>query len=237
MSTDASTSQQPIAPLAASSSSDSKPSPRVKPTTKEEEICDDWEQLDQNQIKKSLQSIKLSQATENEEKTIKCLPKPNVATFPPQTTNPTSNNPIKILKRPPSDKSLKDMYAANPNPAQPIKTFEQREQEYAQARLRILGSAHPEQDPVNQTSNNSYNQTQNYNIRSNQNPSGNNNNPRQNYSPNNNNNSGLPNNSLVRDPLAPDGSRGFNKRSYNYNQNIQGNNNSNNANSFRNNKS
>jgi len=75
------------------------------------------------------------------------LPKPNVATFqPPQGSNPTSGNPIKILKRPPSDKSLKDMYAANPNPAQPIKTFEQREQEYAQARLRILGSAHPEQD-------------------------------------------------------------------------------------------
>ena len=29
---------------------------------------------------------------------------------------------------------------------QPIKTFEQREQEYAQARLRILGSAHPEEE-------------------------------------------------------------------------------------------
>jgi len=83
------------------------------------------------------------------------LPKPNVATFPPpQGSNPTSSNPIKILKRPPSDKNLKDMYAANPNPAQPIKTFEQREQEYAQARLRILGSAHPEQDPPAQASNN-----------------------------------------------------------------------------------
>lgn len=111
------------------------------------------------QIKKSLQSIKLTQNTDNEERTIKSIAKPNVSTFPPPNNNPPNNNPIKILRRPPSDKNLKDINAGNPNPAQPIKTFEQREQEYAQARLRILGSAHPEQD----TNQNNYNQNTNYN--------------------------------------------------------------------------
>jgi hypothetical protein len=53
------------------------------------------------------------------------------------------------------------MNSVQVNNAQPIKTFEQREQEYAQARLRILGSAHPEQDSSPNVSNASG--TSNYN--------------------------------------------------------------------------
>ena len=79
---------------------------------------------------------------------------------------------IKILKRPASNKKLTDLPNQNSNryviaikkilaewtflfkcsfywsnsSQQPIKTFKQREQEYAQARLRILGSAHAEEE-------------------------------------------------------------------------------------------
>lgn len=47
---------------------------------------------------------------------------------------------VKILKRPSNEKS-KEQLLAESRPKAPIKTLQQREQEYAQARLRILGSA------------------------------------------------------------------------------------------------
>lgn len=71
---------------------------------------------------------------------------------------------------------------------QSIKTFEQREQEYAQARLRILGSAHPDSDQsINSI------QATNSNINSS----------------NLSNQTNRQNLSLTRDPNGPDGSRGF----------------------------
>lgn len=45
---------------------------------------------------------------------------------------------VKILKRPTKESSMNGDY----KPKQPIKTLKQREQEYAEARLRILGEAH-----------------------------------------------------------------------------------------------
>lgn len=47
---------------------------------------------------------------------------------------------VKILKRPSNDKT-KEQLLAEARPKAPIKTLQQREQEYAEARLRILGSA------------------------------------------------------------------------------------------------
>lgn len=49
---------------------------------------------------------------------------------------------VKILKRPQSNQQL----SAEQKPKAPIKTLQQREQEYAEARLRILGSAKSEED-------------------------------------------------------------------------------------------
>lgn len=46
---------------------------------------------------------------------------------------------VKILKRPTNDKNNQQL--AEQKPKAPIKTLQQREQEYAEARLRILGSA------------------------------------------------------------------------------------------------
>ena len=103
---------------------------------------------------------------------------------------------IKILKRPTSEKKLSDMINQTQTSAasQPIKTFEQREQEYAQARLRILGSAHPEQD-LSTT-----NPTPPSNIPKNTSSSSNLTNLNQ------TNRSNL---NVIRDPIAPDGTKGF----------------------------
>lgn len=58
---------------------------------------------------------------------------------------PISNQTVKILRRPAQAEERRDMNGIRPK--QPIKTLQQREQEYAQARLRILGSAkNPEDD-------------------------------------------------------------------------------------------
>lgn len=46
---------------------------------------------------------------------------------------------VKILKRPTSDNVNKS--TVDTKPKAPVKTLQQREQEYAEARLRILGSA------------------------------------------------------------------------------------------------
>lgn len=58
---------------------------------------------------------------------------------------PMSNQTVKILRRPAQAEERRDQNGIRPK--QPIKTLQQREQEYAQARLRILGSAkNPEDD-------------------------------------------------------------------------------------------
>lgn len=51
---------------------------------------------------------------------------------------------VKILKRPTND--VNSQQSAEQRPKAPIKTLQQREQEYAEARLRILGSAKSEED-------------------------------------------------------------------------------------------
>lgn len=56
---------------------------------------------------------------------------------------------VKILKRPTNDKS-NQLSLADQKPKAPIKTLQQREQEYAEARLRILGSAKSEEDEGHQ---------------------------------------------------------------------------------------
>ncbi|XP_016964526.1 CCR4-NOT transcription complex subunit 3 [Drosophila biarmipes] len=58
---------------------------------------------------------------------------------------PTSNQTVKILRRPAQAEERRDTNGMRPK--QPIKTLKQREQEYAEARLRILGAAkNPEDD-------------------------------------------------------------------------------------------
>lgn len=59
-------------------------------------------------------------------------------------TQPIVNQTVKILRRPTQSSEPRNN---GMRPKQPIKTLKQREQEYAEARLRILGSAkNPEDD-------------------------------------------------------------------------------------------
>ncbi|XP_017014738.2 nuclear transcription factor Y subunit beta [Drosophila takahashii] len=59
--------------------------------------------------------------------------------------SPISNQTVKILRRPAQAEERRDTNGMRPK--QPIKTLKQREQEYAEARLRILGAAkNPEDD-------------------------------------------------------------------------------------------
>lgn len=150
-----SSSQQPI------TTSNAEQTLKLKTMiSKEDETIDDWEQLDQIKIEKSLKSIKVKM-NENEEmvnlnkgSTDQSASNPitqssGLTTAATSTPAPFQNQfpqSFKILKRPPSDKKLNEMQQNQnqSNSSQQIKSFEQREQEYAQARLRILGSAHPE---------------------------------------------------------------------------------------------
>lgn len=59
-------------------------------------------------------------------------------------TAPTSNQTVKILRRPTTTTEKRDNGV---RPKQPLKSLKQREQEYAEARLRILGAAkNPDDD-------------------------------------------------------------------------------------------
>lgn len=51
---------------------------------------------------------------------------------------------VKILKRPTNDRN--SLQSADAKPKAPIKTLQQRELEYAEARLRILGAAKSPED-------------------------------------------------------------------------------------------
>ncbi|CAF0990490.1 unnamed protein product [Brachionus calyciflorus] len=175
----------------------------TRSNSKDDEICDDWEQLDQLKIEKSLLNMKNNsslsgRSNEDDEKNYKNLSNSNMSSVP-FINNQFPQPAIKILKRPSSEKKLTDLpNQAQANQAsQPIKTFEQREQEYAQARLRILGSAHPEQDVAPTNLN-----VQSNNINATKNNSS---------SPNllSSNQINKPNINIIRDPIAPDGTRGF----------------------------
>jgi hypothetical protein len=189
---------------------------------KETDICDDWEQLDQKQIEKSLQSIKLvNNVHDDEEKKFKNgATNKNVNLNVPVFSNvQLPQQPIKILQRPASSKTLNELTNQSQNPnnqSQPIKTFEQREQEYAQARLRILGSAHPEEETSSSSSNtpqaNTANNTTN-NKTSNQSQMSH---QQQQQSSKAFNNTNI---NLIRDPIVPDGTKGFQSRTTNVNSN------------------
>lgn len=64
---------------------------------------------------------------------------------------------VKILRRPTNDKNNQQLLAEQ-KPKAPIKTLQQREQEYAEARLRILGSAKSEEEEEYVWNNLQYNQ-------------------------------------------------------------------------------
>lgn len=123
-------------------------------TTKNENVVvvDDWECIDDSELNTKVSQIKKnatnSQTNSNAGNECSrafstmllsddddCL---RTNYVPPEPT-------VKILKRPTNDKNNQQMLS-DQKPKAPIKTLQQREQEYAEARLRILGSAKSEED-------------------------------------------------------------------------------------------
>ncbi|XP_056398318.1 SUZ domain-containing protein 1 isoform X2 [Hyla sarda] len=89
---------------------------------------------------------------------------------------------IRILKRPTSN-GLSSNPNASSRPTVPVKSLAQREAEYAEARKRILGSASPEEEPEKPIADRPTRINQSEDTR--------------------------PSNSVIRQPLGPDGSQGF----------------------------
>ncbi|KAL6258426.1 hypothetical protein P5V15_010383 [Pogonomyrmex californicus] len=94
---------------------------------------------------------------------------------------------VKILKRPTGDSRGSGDGPFDDKPKQPIKSLKQREQEYAEARRRILGEEKSPEEKMMQEINRIQAKSS---------------------TPNGNN---FPNN-VVRMPIGPDGTRGFNVR-------------------------
>ncbi|KAG8041334.1 hypothetical protein G9C98_002322 [Cotesia typhae] len=102
---------------------------------------------------------------------------------------------VKILKRPKSDsRGASDGPMSNGDkPKQPIKSLKQREQEYAEARKRILGEERSPEEKLTHEVNKIQSKliSPSSSVNQNHNPS---------------------HNQVIRMPIGPDGTRGFNSR-------------------------
>ncbi|KAL3185740.1 hypothetical protein MRX96_028641 [Rhipicephalus microplus] len=116
-----------------------------------EDICDDWEDMVENGVlEKKLERLKVKTNSANSgggaggEVTVM----PRVLLEDSVRTQYTPA--VKILKRPPdASRSGGSVNGTGPEKSpirQPVKSLQQREAEYAEARLRILGSARSEDD-------------------------------------------------------------------------------------------
>lgn len=136
-----------------------------------DDVLDNWEEIDEAGLDSKLNQInKIRQEPSNQNQE-KLQNMSNLAmsfqnSIPmmmvmQQTENEYSSSnyttgaipSVKILRRPVQQNSVSSRNKGE-RPKQPIKTLQQREQEYAEARLRILGSAkNPEDDMETSTKN------------------------------------------------------------------------------------
>ncbi|XP_054713274.1 SUZ domain-containing protein 1-like [Uloborus diversus] len=112
-----------------------------------DDVCDSWEDMIENGVldKKleelQMKSPKTNSSSENHTS--------DTALYSQMRLEDNSRTPyvpqVKILKRPNDAKTVGVVNDKSPS-RQPVKTLKQREAEYAEARLRILGSAHSEEE-------------------------------------------------------------------------------------------
>ncbi|XP_069122315.1 SUZ RNA-binding domain-containing-like [Argopecten irradians] len=143
-------------------------------------VLDSWEELDDSRVlNKKLKEIKISNQDDRKSTGALVLENQDRTQYQPQ---------VRILKRrsDPGAGSISQQDTSKVNANKHNKTLEQREKEYAEARLRILGSASGGFE-TEQTLDNSAR------------PS-----PRQAQQNNNNNAT-----EILRQPRGPDGSKGF----------------------------
>lgn len=125
-----------------------------------EDICDDWEDMVENgELEKKLERLKVKTNSANSNYTNAPASGggagvSELAAMPRVLLEDSVRTPyapaVKILKRPPdanrSGGSLNGTGSEKSPNRQPVKSLQQREAEYAEARLRILGSARSEDD-------------------------------------------------------------------------------------------
>ncbi|GFY59354.1 SUZ domain-containing protein [Trichonephila inaurata madagascariensis] len=117
-----------------------------------DDVCDSWEDMIENGIlEKKLEELQIrapkNSASEDQSS--------ETALYPQMKLEDSSRTPyipqVKILKRP---NDAKTVVVSEKSPSrQPAKTLQQREAEYAEARLRILGSASSEDEQSSSNSN------------------------------------------------------------------------------------
>lgn len=111
-----------------------------------EDVCDNWEDMIENGVlDKKLEELKVKNADRNRQET-QVMPQQVTLEETSRTQYVISVPQVKILKRP-SDARTGQVQNVERSPSkQPLKTLQQREAEYAQARLRILGAAKNEEE-------------------------------------------------------------------------------------------
>ncbi|XP_023228533.1 SUZ domain-containing protein 1-like [Centruroides sculpturatus] len=106
-----------------------------------DDVCDSWEEMIENGIlEKKLEELKVKVDNSHQENIEwdGMLPIPQVKLE--ETTRTQYVPQVKILKRPNDTKSGSTGNEKSPS-KHPVKTLQQREAEYAEARLRILGAS------------------------------------------------------------------------------------------------
>ncbi|XP_020282380.1 SUZ domain-containing protein 1 [Pseudomyrmex gracilis] len=158
-----------------------------------DDVLESWEQIEESgTLDKRLEALQLN-AVQEEIESSRTTPNSNTKIIilgedglrsqyvPPQPT-------VKILKRPTGDsRGSGDGPLNDDKPKQPIKSLKQREQEYAEARKRILGEEKSPEEKMTQEINRIQPKSSTPNC------------------------GNLPSN-VVRSPTGPDGTRGFNVR-------------------------
>ncbi|KAL5014336.1 hypothetical protein ScPMuIL_008606 [Solemya velum] len=102
-----------------------------------EDVLDSWEELEDTEVlDKKLKEMKIEEGRRLGNSNFVVLEDSHRSQYRPQ---------VRILKREPNSSQCENNVGSKGQ--QPSKTLKQREAEYAQARLRIMGSAYSEDDP------------------------------------------------------------------------------------------
>nr|XP_040233928.2 maternal protein pumilio [Anopheles coluzzii] len=125
-------------------------------SSKKEEIADSWEEIDEERLANAITILKNSTSPGTEQTDSAKPPSAPSGNAARQNSLPQMLEeelrpkmvvrPMQILKRPQSSGGSEGKSPADSKPKTQIKSLDQRRQEYAEARLRILGSAHDDEE-------------------------------------------------------------------------------------------
>uniref|UniRef100_A0A182TI98 SUZ RNA-binding domain-containing n=1 Tax=Anopheles melas TaxID=34690 RepID=A0A182TI98_9DIPT len=125
-------------------------------SSKKEEIADSWEEIDEERLANAITILKNSTSPGTEQTDSAKPSSASSGNAARQNSLPQMLEeelrpkmvvrPMQILKRPQSSGASEGKSPADSKPKTQIKSLDQRRQEYAEARLRILGSAHDDEE-------------------------------------------------------------------------------------------